>query len=143
MVVVRLVEALFVLIMFSYASRRLLVRAFTSHVGAGPAARRAAVRPVAFRHAQSFATRAEASVEEDLDTALDDILGKKFEPKSNGVEKSNGVDTGTHIEGSHPIPKTLVEKVRNVQLNNECRKEVLDMELYSYLPSIDCVYMTG
>lgn len=70
----------------------------------------AAQRPVAFRFAQSFATRAEATVEEDLDAALDDILGDTIEE----VESSNGIAvdaTGTHIEGSHPIPKALVEKV--------------------------------
>lgn len=105
--VVRLFE-LFV-VMFSYASRRLIVKAFTSTVGG--TARRAAARPVTFRYAQTFTTRAEASVEEDLDTALDDILGDAFtEADSNGA-----VDTGTHIEGSHPIPKTLVEKVSSLE----------------------------
>jgi len=96
------------------------VRAFTSNVGG--TARRAAVRPVAFRYAQSFATRADASVEEDLDAALDEILGEAFtEADSNGAIKSskNGiVDTGTHIEGSHPIPKTLVEKDDPVDFND-------------------------
>lgn len=83
------------------------MRAFTTG-----ATRRTAVRgPVAFRYAQSFATRAEASVEEDLDAALEDILGGDSGIAIADKEESNGVNTVTHIEGSHPIPKALVEKV--------------------------------
>lgn len=140
MSLVRLVETLFVLLMFSFASRRLLVRAFTSHVG-GTSSRQAAVRPVAFRVAQSFSTRAEATVEEDLDAALDDILGTtKLEAESNGV-KTNGVDTGTHIEGSHPIPKTLVEKVCTVhsclKLKRSTRKASQDCQMNEIL-TLNC-----
>ena len=108
MVVTRLSQT-FLLLMFSYASRRLAVRAFTSTVAGGT--RRLAVRPVAFQYAQSFSSVTEigASVEEDLDVALNDILGDTF-----AEAQSNGVDTGTHMKGSHPIPKALVEEVSNV-----------------------------
>ena len=40
-------------------------------------------------------------VEEDLDAALNDILSERF---SEGEEE--------HMEGSHPMPAELVEKVR-------------------------------
>jgi hypothetical protein len=55
---------------------------------------------------QSFTTEVEATVEEDLDAALDDILGDAFKQA-----RDYGVQPGTHIEGSKPMPKTLVEEV--------------------------------
>ena len=80
-------------------SLRLAVRAFT----APATARHLALRPAVARYGlSSFTTQ--ATVEEDLDAALDDILGGAF-------KESNGVEPGTHIEGSHPMPKTLVEQV--------------------------------
>lgn len=80
---------------------RLTARAFTTSTGA----RRLAVRPVASRitHVQSFTTQIEASVEEELDAALDGIL----------KDAGGGVKPGTHMEGSKPMPKTLVEVVSN------------------------------
>lgn len=98
-------------IMFTFlsASRTASVRlalAFTTSTGA----RRLAVRPVAsrFTYVQSFTTEVEATVEEDLDAALDDILGDAFKEA-----RDYGVQPGTHIEGSKPMPKTLVEEVSN------------------------------
>jgi hypothetical protein len=111
----RLAFALFVAAMFSFASRRLLVRAFSSSssITTGRRTIGAAQRP--FRFAQSFATRAEATVEEDLDAALDDILGDTIEEVESSSSNGIAIDaTGTHIEGSHPIPKALVEKVRTL-----------------------------
>lgn len=118
----RFFEALSVL-MFSFASKRLLVRAFSS--SARGVARTAAVRPVVFPYTRTFASQVEASVEEDLDAALDDILGDTFDEteSSNGVaeQAANGnVEPGTHIEGSKPIPKTLVEKVSSVACICQC-----------------------
>lgn len=106
-------QTLFVLLMFSYASKRLLVRAFSC--SSRGVARTAAVRPVTFSYTRTFATRAEVSVEEDLDAALDDIIGDTFaDVERNGaaaVEANGIVEPGTHIKGSKPIPKSLVEKV--------------------------------
>lgn len=84
------------------ASVRLAARAFTTSTGA----RRLAMRPVASRitHVQSFTTQIEASVEEELDAALDGIL------RDAG---GGSVKPGTHMEGSKPMPKTLVEVVSN------------------------------
>jgi hypothetical protein len=67
------------------------------------------VRPVAYRftYVQSFTTEVEATVEEELDAALDGILGDAFK------EAEGGVAPGTHMEGSKPMPKTLVEVVSN------------------------------
>ena len=118
MSVFRLAEALFVSFMFSFASKRLLVRAFSSSTTRSCATKTVGIRrPVPY--VRTFVTQAEATVEEDLDAVLDDILGGESfaaeEIKStNGVaEKANGSieADGTHIEGSKPIPKTLVEKV--------------------------------
>lgn len=108
------VASLFVLLlaMFSFASKRLIVRAFTT----SSTTRR--VQPAVFRYAQTFTTRAEATVEEDLDAALEDILGDDTLASFDATSAVNGIDAstdaGTHIEGSHPIPKALVEKVRVV-----------------------------
>lgn len=46
-----------------------------------------------------------ATVEEDLDAALDDILGDALMEAENPV----GVTPGTHMENSRPMPPTLVE----------------------------------
>lgn len=119
MSVFRLAQALFVSFMFSFASKRLLVRAFSSSVTRSCATKTVGIRrPVPY--VRTFVTQAEATVEEDLDAALDDILGgesfagaEDIKASANGVEKANGSieADGTHIEGSKPIPKTLVEKV--------------------------------
>jgi hypothetical protein len=87
------------------ASVRLAARAFTTSTGA----RRLAVRPVAsrFTYVQSFTTQVEATVEEELDAALDGILADAFK------DAGGGVAPGTHMEGSKPMPKTLVEVVSN------------------------------
>ena len=51
------------------------------------------------RFTSSLSATVDRDVEEDLDAALDDILGSDF-------------DHGTHMEGSHPMPPALVEEVR-------------------------------
>jgi hypothetical protein len=57
---------------------------------------------------------AASGIDEDLDAALDDILGEAFAEAEDGIPPTyekvdeNGVE---HIAGSHPIPKALVEEV--------------------------------
>ena len=87
------------------ASVRLAARAFSTSTGA----RVLAVRPVVSRltHVQSFTTQVETTVEEELDAALDGILGEALK------DAGGGVAPGTHMEGSKPMPKTLVEVVCN------------------------------
>lgn len=58
-------------------------------------------------------TQSSASVEEDLDAALDDILGSAFaEAESGRPDTYDEVDERgvEHIKGSHPIPEALVEE---------------------------------
>jgi ATP-dependent RNA helicase DDX21 len=112
--------------MFSFASKRLLVRAFSTTSTRCATKTVGIRRPVAY--VRTFVTQAEATVEEDLDAALDDILGgdsfaaksTRIKERNGAVEQANGsveVD-GTHIEGSKPIPKTLVEKDDPVDFND-------------------------
>lgn len=56
-----------------------------------------------FKHSTSSSA---AAVEEDLDAALDDILGGAFAEASNPVD----VEPGTHMKGSRPMPPALVEQ---------------------------------
>eukprot|EP01082_Thalassiosira_pseudonana_P012950 g12155.t1.1.5e17418b g12155 g12155.t1 contig6:1331492-1334159(+) len=61
------------------------------------------------RHSgRAFSTAADTELDTELDNALDDLLGDAFEEAENPAAGKG--DRG-HIEGSHPFPKELVEKV--------------------------------
>lgn len=102
----------------SGVSRRLTVRAFitTASTNSKRSARIVAsttCRPGNSPYYQDrlifFSTK--ATVEEELDTVLDDMMMLGHTVSSSKVE--NGTrKPGTHIEGSKPMPKILVEKVR-------------------------------
>jgi hypothetical protein len=122
---IRVFLAMVVLVSLLTRNARVTVRAFTT--GKVPASRRLVThqaRPlllgslhrgdgakVLIASAQqqnrwlSSSSRNSMAVDEDLDSALDSILGEAFE------EAEGGREPGTHIEGSRPIPKTLVEEV--------------------------------
>lgn len=55
-----------------------------------------------------------ASVDEDLDAALDDILGNPYDEDDllAALSSKPFAEPAVHMERSKPIPKTLVEKVR-------------------------------
>jgi hypothetical protein len=55
---------------------------------------------------------ATTSVEEDLDAALDDILGEALMEAENPI----GVMPGTHMKNSRPMPRPLVEQVRHIHI---------------------------
>jgi len=56
----------------------------------------------------SDTSRSSAAVEEDLDAALDDILGDAFKEAKDPID----MQPGTHMKHSRPISKNLVEEVR-------------------------------
>jgi len=64
--------------------------------------------PIHHCHRQQtrFMVSSPSSVDEDLDAALDDILGEAFKEAENPID----MEPGNHIEGSRPIPRTLVEE---------------------------------
>jgi hypothetical protein len=62
-------------------------------------------------------SRVAADVEEDLDAALDDILGEAMLEAEEPLNMSKGV----HMEDSRPMPKKLMEKVSNVMCRNTYR----------------------
>jgi hypothetical protein len=51
---------------------------------------------------------ASTAIEEDLDAALDDILGDAIQE----AEYPAGMQTGSHLPETHSIPQNLVEEVR-------------------------------
>ena len=49
--------------------------------------------------------------DQELDSALEELLGEAFKDAENPAVGEEGVPSRGHIEGSHPFPKNLVEKV--------------------------------
>lgn len=60
------------------------------------------------RARRSMSTTAE---DQELDNALDEILGEALAEAENPAAGEDGVSSRGHIKGSHPFPKDLVEKV--------------------------------
>mmetsp|Transcript_9582 Transcript_9582/g.13573 ORF Transcript_9582/g.13573 Transcript_9582/m.13573 type:complete len:847 (+) Transcript_9582:268-2808(+) len=89
-------------------SMRFAVRAFTVSSTPSRVAFQSAVRPLVARSTditrRSLSSRAATPVDEDLDKALDDILGDAFFE----AENPDDMEPGNHIKGSHPMPKNLV-----------------------------------
>mmetsp|Transcript_21545 Transcript_21545/g.30003 ORF Transcript_21545/g.30003 Transcript_21545/m.30003 type:complete len:852 (+) Transcript_21545:217-2772(+) len=87
---------------------RLGVRAFTLSSTPSRVALQSAVRPLVARTTdlpgRSLSSRAATPVDEDLDKALDDILGDALFEASNPAD----MEPGNHIKGSHPMPENLV-----------------------------------
>jgi hypothetical protein len=57
-----------------------------------------------------------ANVEEDLDAALDDILGEALQEAEEPLDTSKG----GHIEGAKPMPAAVVELVSHVMFRKTC-----------------------
>lgn len=93
--------------MFSLISQRfaarVLVRAFTTSYTL-PAARTLATTNNRFRF---LTTSGAASVEEDLDAALDTILGDAFLAADAPKDLENEAD----MNDSHPVPEEVIEEV--------------------------------
>jgi hypothetical protein len=99
--------------MFSLISQRfaarVLVRAFTTSYTL-PAARTLATTNNRFRF---LTTSGAASVEEDLDAALDTILGDAFLAADAPKDLENEAD----MNDSHPVPEEVIEEVSSVNVN--------------------------
>lgn len=106
-------------------SLRLAVRAFTASTTAPFRSTLASrsVRPTLaslYPSQKSLIARFSTStVEEDLDAALDDILGGADDALDDilgeaflEAENPADMEPGTHMKGSHPMPEALVAKVR-------------------------------
>lgn len=74
------------------------------------------------------------TVEEDLDAALDDILGDALMEAENPV----GVTPGTHMENSRPMPPTLVETEVRVSFIHS--HSFLLSSYFCHRPSIRLLY---
>lgn len=87
---------------------RVLVRAFTTSYTL-PAARTLATANsnVGGAGVPRFLSTNGVSVEEDLDAALDNILGDAFSAADEATDLANGAD----MNGSTPAPKELLEEV--------------------------------
>jgi hypothetical protein len=106
------------IVMFSLISQRfagrVLVRAFTAS-STLPAARTLAKRNVNVGGASRFrflTTNGAASVEEDLDAALDNILGDAFSVVEDPRDLENDDDEAASIlKDSLPVPEEVIQEV--------------------------------
>ena len=83
---------------------RLVARAFSTHVAQQHMARASATTVVDRRAFHATVSARKSAVEEDLDTALESILGEAF-PQSNGIETE---EPAPHVEEAAAAPSTLV-----------------------------------
>jgi hypothetical protein len=105
----------------SKIASRLVVRAFTSSRTRAITAARV---PFSANYQQFRwkTTQGVAAVEEDLDAALDSLLGDAFKEAGEDSQASSVIEeTGeeSHIKDSHPIPKNLVEEVSSDLIRTE------------------------
>ena len=114
----------------STTCRRFLVQAFTTprrtvaRTTISAASTRISSTPAVsnshFLYRTLTTSRGVANIDEDLDAALDELLGSPFDEEDAYVKtattKRNGDKLAVnHIEGSKPVPQNLVEEVRRNQ----------------------------
>ena len=83
--------------------------------------------------------RFSAAVEEDLDAALDNILGDAFKEAKNPVD----MQPGTHMKHSRPIPENLVEEVRPQKISSSLIMFERFVEYGMKLTSRHCPFSGG
>lgn len=101
-----------VLLMFSVmfsrrAASTLFVRAFNTGGRTRLVSQRIDSRYKSAPPARWLSTAGVARVDEDLDTALDTLLGSAFDE----AEGPRDLENEQHMKDSHPVPKNLVEEV--------------------------------
>jgi ATP-dependent RNA helicase DDX21 len=92
---------------------RFLVRAFTTTSNNGMVARRIAAGSQ-FPQQRWLTSLGVAPVEEDLDTALDSLLGDAFIEAEDPLDLENEA----HMKDSQPVPKKLVEEMDPINFND-------------------------
>ena len=106
----RIIQLVMISSIFSrrFASR-CLVRAFTttSSTKIHKGLTRGFPGAAGFSQQQRLLSQGVASVDEDLDAALDSLLGDAFDE----AEDPRDLQVEEHMKDSHPIPRNLVEEV--------------------------------
>jgi hypothetical protein len=107
---VKLIGILMFSTMFSRrVATRFMVRAFTTNSN-GLAPTRGVLAGSHIGQHRFLSVRGVA-VEEDLDAALDDLLGDAFKDAEEPLDLEKPNENEAHMKDSHPVPAALVETV--------------------------------
>jgi hypothetical protein len=108
---VKLIGILMFSTMFSRrVATRFMVRAFTTNSN-GLAPTRGVTAGSHVRQHRFLSVRGVARVEEDLDAALDDLLGDAFKDTEEPLDLEKPKENEAHMKDSHPVPAPLGETV--------------------------------